>query len=595
MKQTNYSRYSLIFLLITIATLFFYFDLWKKNRIIVDAPSYYTYLPAVIIHHDLHLNYLDQDPAFFKNKVWYYNIENNKKLIKHPMGISVMLSPFFIIGHWIAGAMNYPQDGYSMPYQNAVSIGVLIYLFIGLHYLRKLLLNFFSEEITALTLIAIVLGTNLLWYSTFEGLMPHAITFSLWCIALYSFYNWLKDPQRKFILIFSAVFGLIVLIRPLSIVGILYFILYGIFDKGSIAGFYSFVKTHFKSVVKGAVIAFLIASLQLLYWKYATGHWLYDVYRDEHFVLNSPQILPFLFSFRKGIFIYTPILIFMLIGLARYFNTNKAIFWSTVLFMSLTIYLLSSWWAWSYGISWGIRPMIDYYPLLSLPLAAGFQFALKSSRAISWCCGALIFLMIMLNLFQTWQYKNGLIHYDDMSREAYFKGFFQTKPSVEWADLLKPYEWERRMKNLPQNEYGEALFNSLDKTKKISLRGSNLLFVTINEKAQNAMGALSREATGNGMFSIEHIAANQIRIRSENGLYWSLKPQFENVITASETTPAEMEMFTFEYIDADDNRIAIKAANGKFITTGEKWPFILKAGGEEKGKNELFRYYIIEK
>ena len=207
-----------MFIFAFILSIFFYFNLWKKNRIIVDAPSYYTYLPALIIHHDLKLNYIDSNPEYYHNKIWYYKIEGGKKLIKHPMGISVALSPFFVMGHLYAKLTGAVQDGYSNAYQNWVSIGVLFYLFVGLYFLRKILLDYFSEKITAITLIAIVLGTNLLWYATVEGFMPHAITFSVWCMAMYAFFQWLKTSERKFILYFSALFGMIVLIRPLSIV-----------------------------------------------------------------------------------------------------------------------------------------------------------------------------------------------------------------------------------------------------------------------------------------------------------------------------------------------------------------------------------------
>lgn len=593
MKEINYSRYSILFIFVFIISVFFYFNIWNKNRIIVDAPSYYTYLPALIIHKDLKLNYIDTKPAFYKNKVWYYKIEEDKKLIKHPMGISVALSPFFIAGHLIAKMTGAVQDGYSMTYQNSVSIGVLFYLFIGLYFLRKILLEYFSEKITAITLIAIVLGTNLLWYSSFEGLMPHAITFSVWCLAMYSFFKWLKTSERKFILYFSALFGLIVLIRPLSIVAILYFIIIGIYAKGGLKPFFDFIKLNLKAVIVGVVLAFIIAFLQLIYWKYATGKWLYDVYMDEHFVFSSPQILPFLFSFRKGVFIYTPILIFVLFGLKTFYKTNKGIFWSTVILMSVTIFLLSSWWAWSYGICWGMRPMIDYYALLSLPLAAGFQSALNRPRIFKLFFVGIIFLLICLNLFQTWQYKKGLIHYDDMSKEAYFKGFFQTKPSIEWVDLLKPYDWERRENHLPQIEYSPEFLKT--NKKEVYLRGTNMMYVVVNEKAQNAMGALGKHYSANSIFYFEKQEGNAISIRSAAGLYWSLKPQYENAITASETSIGSSEKFTFEYLDEDDNRIAIKAANGKYVSIGSKWPFILKADSDKIEKNETFRYFVIGK
>ena len=594
MKNKPYSIWAITFIFAFILSIFFYFDLWNRNRITIDAPSYYTYLPATIIHHDLHLNYIDANPDFYRNKVWYYKIEDGKKLIKHPMGISVMLSPFFIIGHWIAGWMGSQQDGYSMPYQNALSIGVLFYLFTGLYFLRKILLDYFSEKIVAITLISITLGTNLLWYSSFEGLMPHAITFSVWCLAMYTFFQWLKSGERKFILCFSTLFGLIVLIRPLSIVSILYFVIIGIYAKGGMKAFLSFIRKDYSFILLGKVIIFLIVSLQLCYWKYVTGKWLYDVYMDEHFVFDSPQILPFLFSFRKGVFIYTPILIFALYGMKVFYKTNKGFFWSTIILMCVTVYLLSSWWAWSYGICWGMRPMIDYYALLSLPLAAGFQQVFENSKLRKVIFGSIAFLLISLNLFQSWQYKNGLIHYDDMSKEAYFKGFFQTKISSGWIDLLKPYDWDRRMKGLPQINYSKDFFNKIDANQPISLRGSNLLYLVVNDKAQNAMGAIAKGVQAGSMFRIEHLNGDTICIRSKNGLLWSVRSNLDNAITSTELLAHSTEKFTITYIDNDDNKIAIKASNGKYVSIGYEWPFIVKANADEITKGESFRYYVID-
>jgi hypothetical protein len=591
--EKQYSKYSIVFIFAFILSIFFYFDLWNKNRITIDAPSYYTYLPAAIIHHDLHLNYIDANPDFYRNKVWYYKIEGDKKLIKHPMGVSVMLSPFFIAGHWIAGWIGSSQDGYSMPYQNAASIGVLCYLFLGLYFLRKILLDYFSEKIVALTLISISLGTNLLWYSSFEGLMPHAISFSLWCICIYSFFNWIKSGTKKFILYFSIAFGLIVLIRPLSIVSILYFLIYGVISLGGMKNFIEFLKPKWKSVFIGAILSFLIAALQLCYWKYATGKWLYDVYVDEHFVFSSPQMLPFLFSFRKGVFIYTPVLIFAIIGLVKMWKTNRALFYSTIIFMTITVFLLSSWWAWSYGICWGMRPMIDYYALLSLPIAFGYTALANKNKIVKIIFYGIISLFISLNLFQTWQYKNGLIHFDDMSKEAYFKGFFQTKISPEWVDLLKPYDWDRRMQGLPQIEYSFGFLQEIQH--EVYIRGSNMMYVSVNTKAQNAMGALSKEPDENGKFYLECGGNRQFTVYGKGGLFWSLKPAYENAITVSEMTVSPTECFTFEYLDEDDNKIAIKASNGKYVSIGSQWPFILKANADEIGKNETFRYFVLGK
>ncbi len=441
----------------------FKFNLWKQNRIIVDAPSYYTYLPALFIHHDLNLNFIDQNPAFYKDKIWYYKIENDKKLIKHPLGFSLMFAPFFAIGHLSAKLTNAPLDGYSWPYQNAITIGVWIYLFIGLWYLRKHLLNHFSEKNVAITLLAIVLATNLFWYSSFESIMPHALSFSLFCIANYYFFQWLNTSSKKQLFVFAICFALSVLIRPLAVSVLLYFVIVAISYKNGIKPFLLFLKSNLVPLLLSFIIAFMIGSLQFIYWKYATGKWMYDVYMDEHFIFNSPQILPFLFSFRKGIFVYTPILIFALIGLVSLFRTNKTFFYSITSLMVLTVFILSSWWAWSYGISWGIRPVIDYYAFLAFPLAAGFS-VVGSSKLRMMILVVVVFLFASFNLFQTWQYKKGFIHYDDMSHEAYFEGLFQTKKSEQWTDLLKPYNWKRRIAGLPQIEYSKQFIDAIPET-----------------------------------------------------------------------------------------------------------------------------------
>jgi hypothetical protein len=594
--KKQYSLWSIAFIFAFVITLFFTFHIWKKNRIIIDAPSYYTYLPATFIYGDLHLNFIDNDPPFFKNKIWYYKIEEGKRLIKHPAGISVALSPFFLAGHLVAKVTGGRQDGYSLCYQNALSIGVLIYLLIGLFYLRKLLLNYFTDPVVALTILVLVIGTNLLWYSSFEGLMPHAISFSILCICLFHFYEWLKEGSHKHLLMFAALFGLSILIRPLALSILLYFLAVAIVAKGGFRNFYDFISPQVKNIIIAVLITGSIASVQMMYWKYATGHWLYDVYIDEHFVFSSPQMFLFLFSFRKGVFVYTPVLIFAIIGLIMLYRMQRAIFYGTLLTMIITVFLLSSWWAWSYGICWGMRPMIDYYSLLSIPLAAGFSFVFSKSRWIRIIFSIIIFLLVCLNLFQTWQYKNGLIHYDDMTRAAYFKGFFQTKPSAEWQDLLRPYDWERRIKGFPQVEYTKEYLVKSFSENDIQLRAFNLQYVTINPRAQNAIAAYSREPGTLSTFIVVPFGDGTYAFLSMDHKYLSVKQEYKNVLLADADEAGMYERFELIFIDEDDNRIALRSrGNGKYVRTGNEFPNMLFADGNEITKPGTFRLFIVEK
>lgn len=593
MSNRSYSLYSILFIAAFILSIFFYYDLWNKNRITLDAPSYYTYLPATIIHQDLKLDFIDKDPAFYQNKIWYYRIGNGNKLIKHPMGISFMLSPFFVAGHLTAKITGSPQTGYSMPYQNWVSIGVLFYLLLGLYYLRKLLLKFFSEKITALTLVSVALGTNLLWYSSFEGLMPHAISFSVTCICLYVYYQWIDSGTKKYLFLFAITFGLIVLIRPLAITIILFFLVHALINRSGFKGLMNFLKPQMKTILLSALMFFLIVSLQLCYWKYISGSWIFDVYIDEHFA--SPQIIPFLFGFRKGLFVYTPILLFSLLGLIILFKKNKAFFWASLLSLSLSVLILSSWWAWSYGICWGMRPMIDYYPILAIPLAMTFAFLIEAGKLKRMIFYPVIGLLIALNLFQTWQYKNGLIHYDDMSKEAYFAGFFQTKSSIEWMDKLKPYDWERRIKGLPQLDLNKDYFEMLKPADRISVRAYNLQYLACNPKAKNAVAAFEKELSGNdnSLFNVEHQNDGSVCLINGNGLYLSVNSALGDVITASVPVAGPTERFWIEFPDKDDNRILIKASNNKYLSAGNEFPFIITATGYGNNKGSVFRFFNI--
>lgn len=590
--QHKKSFFTLLGMLLVLLVVFFKYDLWHKNRITLDAPSYYTYLPASFIHHDLHLKFIDEDPAFYKDKIWYYTIENNRRLIKHPVGISVAMTPFFMIGHVFAKLSGGKQDGYSLSYQNAISIGIVFYLFLGLFLLRRLLLRFYSDTVVALTLLITLFGTNLLWYASFEAFMPHAISFSFLCMALFSFHSWIESKRAAQLILFSFLFALIVLIRPLAITIALYFFLFLLIQQGGWKSLLAFLAPQKKQLFFSVLLFVLMGSLQLCYWKYATGKWLYDVYIDEHFVFSSPQILLFLFSFRKGWLVYTPLMLIAIFGLLSIFKSHKAVFYSTILILLVSIYTLSSWWAWSYGICWGMRPMIDYYSLLSIPMAAGLVWMFERNKRRSYASAALVCLLIVFNLFQTWQYKNGLIHFDDMTRASYFKGLFQTKASSEWYDLLRAYQWDRRMEGKPQIEYSRRLLDGLDEKQLLYFRAGNLQFLSVNEKAQNAVAAFATAISPKELFVIQHLAGDTVCIRASNGLLLSVRSEYENVVTATGMFPGNTEKFLLNYLQEDDNLVALKALNGQYIQMDVEWPFILKANGNSIGKQSSFRFFM---
>lgn len=94
------------------------------------------------------------------------------------------------------------------------------------------------------------------------------------------------------------------------------------------------------------------------------------------------------------------------------------------------------------------------------------------------------------------------------------------------------------------------------------------------------------------MFYIEHLSGDTVCIRSKEGFLWSLKTMYQNAITASETMIGLPEKFTFQYINENDNKIALKASNGKYVSIGSQWPFIIKANSDVLSREETFRYIL---
>jgi hypothetical protein len=88
--------------------------------------------------------------------------------------------------------------------------------------------------------------------------------------------------------------------------------------------------------------------------------------------------------------------------------------------------MLSCWWNWFFGGSFGARGFTQHIAFLSLPLAATCDFFLNTIfiRKILHLLKALFFVFIFsgicLNVGQSYQYVQKYIHYDAMTKKAYW-------------------------------------------------------------------------------------------------------------------------------------------------------------------------------
>lgn len=415
-----------------------------------DVIDYYGYLPAVFIYHDITLQFQDHYKGAHHFVFWAKKTATGKYVFKMTMGLSFLYAPFFLVANQLAAHYGFDPGGYSAPYQLAIVLAALFYLALGLIFLAKVLRFYFSKRTTGFTLLAIGLGTNLFWYTSLEPGMPHVYDFALASAFLYLVIVWYQKINFWRSLLLGLVLGLLTLIRPVNVLFGIFFLLYGIYDTEGFRRRWSLYKTKFHYLILIAIFAFLVLVPQMIYWKTVTGNWIYYSYGDQGFFFLNPHLTDVLFSFRKGWFIYTPVMIFAVLGIYLLFRNNKAFFLPVLLLLAVYLYVVSSWWCWWYGGSLGQRELIDIYPVMALPLATVIHWVYKRASLWHYLAGLLVLFSVLLGAFYNVQYYYGAIHWDSMTRRAYFDSFGRVHPSPRFQKLLKSPDYDRALRGLPE-------------------------------------------------------------------------------------------------------------------------------------------------
>ena len=406
-----------------------------------DVISYYGYLPATFIYGDVKLGFIDDKEFVNENKFWYADLENGNRLIQTSMGLSFLYSPFFFMAHWLAPHFNQGQDGFSSIYQFFLVLSSLVYVMLGLILLRRILLRFFTPLATAITLVLVGLGTNLFFYTVHEGPMPHGYNFTLITLFLSLVIRWHDKPTIRKSIWLGLLYGLIVLIRPSNIIVGILFLGWGITGVQSLRSRPAFLVNHYVHLLLMPVMFLIPWIPQIIYWKTITGSFLFNSYgpSGSSFYFGSPHFFDVLFSFRKGWFLYTPVMLVATAGLFFLGRKFKGGLWPISLYLAFQVYLLASWWSWWSGGSFGLRSFVDLYGVMALPLAAFVETAIQARRWITYPVMGFLCFLLYMNQFQIYQYNEGYIHHSGMTQKAYFFSFLKSEPEGNyWLMLSLP-------------------------------------------------------------------------------------------------------------------------------------------------------------
>jgi hypothetical protein len=292
-------------------------------------------------------------------------------------------------------------------------------------------------------------------YANFEAGYSHV--YSLFAITTFIYFaaSYFKNKSLNHFILACLFFGLILILRQINIL-IIFFVPFLAGSMKNLKDGFLFLLANPKKLLVGILSTIGVFSIQSLLWYLQAGSLLVYSYQGESFNFLHPHMINILFSYKKGLFVYTPILfisLFSLIWLAY----NRKYYWSFswVSFFIILTYVYSSWWTWSYGASFGMRALIDYYSVFFIPFAFmldGITLKMKLPIII------LSFLTIPINIIQTYQYKEFILHWGDMDKVKYWKIFLRTD------DRFKGVLWK--------NEYNYDAFNCV---KEISLGNITVL------------------------------------------------------------------------------------------------------------------------
>lgn len=331
-----------------------------------DQVGYYSYLPSLFIY-DYDGHKLPKDIVGKTGGGFTVDSVSGKIKTRYTYGVALMQAPFFALIHLYNKTNGLNADGFSGNYHNVPNYATLFYGILGLILLYFFIQAQVGKIPAAISIITMLLGTNLFYYLTDTTGMSHS--YSFFCFTAVLFFSQKIEKSFLYFSIWFFFSMLTVIIRPINGIFILAVITLMISQRENPLGF---IKSIFnlKNILAGVVIGFIVVLPQLLYWHYLSGSLIHDSYQGESFTnLTSPKLIEFWFSFNNGLFPYNPIYL-ILIPIFILLTIKKEVsgFVALVVFL-LVSYLCASWYSFSFGCGFGSRNFVEYTALFSIPLA----------------------------------------------------------------------------------------------------------------------------------------------------------------------------------------------------------------------------------
>ncbi len=428
MKKTLVRIVKLPELAIGLLLLFFVYqfvwskDHWQTGVLSTDGRGYYSYLPAFIIYQDL--TFQKSNTAVeeqFGNEMSHHCIlkdKNGRTFNKTFPGVALLQLPFFLLSIGFAWLFGFSVNGFSEPFLIGVQLSALLAALVGFYAIRKtLILMGLSYKQSLFISFLTLFATNVFYYATAVPSMGHIYSFGLMAFIVYTTKKLSVNIESKYFYQLALLFALLVLIRPTNAVIIL-LLPFIVGEKNKIyAIFHRLIQQKavlFKTLALGIAVIAILPTL----WLVQTGKPLVWSYTGEGFNWGNPLPHKVLFSFRNGLFIWTPIAFLSLFGFYYAFKklpTKWVVIFAAAYFL-INLYIISAWWTHYYGGGFGHRVYVEHQVFTAILLGFLLMYIRANLKKL------LVFVSLLftsLNVAQAFQMNKGILPQDYVNWEMY--------------------------------------------------------------------------------------------------------------------------------------------------------------------------------
>jgi hypothetical protein len=423
-----------------------------------DGVGYYAYLRSVLIDRDLHFedDYLAANRSFVMAKTGGQDhilptlytktgyVENH-----FAVGPAILWAPAVVVVHGIVlladkWGGHVAADGYSRPYLLTMAVTTACYGFLSLFLAYRIAIKYFDDQCAFLATVGIWMASSLPIYMYFNPSWSHAI--SAFTVSLYLWF-WERTKLQRTVgqwAVLGFVAGLmgnvyypnaIFLIFPALEIGFL-------LRQEKRAQGTTAVTIKKLAVRCGTFSVVFLASLlptfitrKIIYGNpFETGYppvWTWN--------WTSPVLLKVLFSSDHGMFSWTPILIFALIGLFLLVQRDALLGLGSIITFVAFYYFIASYPDWDGISSFGNRFFVSLTPIFVLGIAALIaslaEWLGKTTRALA-LAGPAVALLIIWNMGFIFQWGTHMVPArGEISWSAMIHNQFEAVPQRLTRDL----------------------------------------------------------------------------------------------------------------------------------------------------------------